>query len=179
MVASVALETALLAALAERQDRCELVDGVIVPVNPAGYFHGAVIAQITYLLKVHVLRAQAGQRVIAGDSGFIWDERNVRAPDIAVVARADAERAPASGFIPFSPLLVIEVVSPSDSWRAVHMKAQGWLDHGATSVWVVDPEDRLLVIHHPDRTQRELRAEDVVNDAALPGFTCTVAEFFA
>jgi hypothetical protein len=43
---------------------------------------------------------------------------------------------------------------------------------------VVDPEDRLVVIHRPDRTLRELRAEDSLSDMALPGFTCPVAEFF-
>ncbi len=81
--------------------------------------------------------------------------------------------------MPFAPVLEVEVVSPNDSWRDVHRKAQGWLRQGATSVWVVDPIDKLVVIHHPDQSTRELRANDtLVDDPALPGFSCQVAQLF-
>jgi Uma2 family endonuclease len=59
------------------------------------------------------------------------------------------------------------------------MKAQGWLIHGAKSVWVVDPIDKLVVIHNPDQSLRELRMNDSLeNDLALPGFSCQVDHFF-
>jgi Uma2 family endonuclease len=134
MTAPAVLDSVLIAALAERQDRCELVDGEIVTVSPAGFTHAQVVGQIAFLLKLQLGQAGNDLKVIAGDPGFIWDERNVRAPDIAVVTAADAITAPAKGFIPFAPLIAIEIVSPSDFWRHVHVKAQGWLAHGAKSV---------------------------------------------
>jgi Uma2 family endonuclease len=173
-----ALDETLIAALAERQDRCELVDGEIVAMSPAGFTHGRVITKISRILDEFSESSGSGAVVISGDSGFIWDARNVRAPDVAVVSAADAAQAPESGFVPFSPLIAIEVVSPSDSWNAVHKKAQGWLDHGAKVVWVVDPVDRLVVIHLPDRTTREVRGDATLVADALPGFTCPVAAFF-
>ena len=178
-MATPTLDESLIAALAERQDRCELVDGEIVTVTPAGFNHGRVLAKITHLLTHFTISSGAHAVVIAGDSGFIWDARNVRAPDVAVVAADDAMRAPKTGFVPSSPLIVVEVVvSPSDSWRDVHAKALGWLDHGAKAVWVVEPEDRLVVVHLPDRSTREFRADDVLSAEALPGFSCQVAAFF-
>jgi Uma2 family endonuclease len=177
MAAPATLDVAVIAALAERQDRCELVEGEIIAVSPPSFTHGRVAARISQLLMNFTDRVGADV-VVVYDSGFIWDERNVRAPDVAVVAARDAAAAPVTGFSAFAPVVVVEVVSPNDSWREVHMKAQGWLAHGAKSVWVVDPEDRLVVVHQPDRTQRELRAEDMLVDAALPGFTCLVGDFF-
>jgi Uma2 family endonuclease len=177
MIANLTSE-ALFAALAEREDRCELVDGEIVTVSLAGFVHGQVVSQIAFLLKLHLRQTGGDAVVIAGDPGFIWDPRNVRAPDVAVVTRADAANAPAAGFIPFAPLLAVEVVSPSDRWHDVHQKAQGWLAHGARSVWVVDPADRFMVIHRPGLL-RELRGADTIaDDPALPGFACPLVEVF-
>jgi Uma2 family endonuclease len=177
MATPAALDVALIAALAERRDRCELVDGEIITLVPPNFTHGLIAFRIGHMLQ-NFLDRIGNDAVVITEAGFIWDERNVRAPDVAVIAAHDVRTAPATGFVTFAPLVAIEVVSPNDAWRDVHMKAQGWLAHGAKSVWVVDPEDRLVVIHHPDRTTRELRAEDPFSDDALPGFTCAVGEFF-
>jgi Uma2 family endonuclease len=172
------LASDLIAALERTEGSCELVDGKIVAMTPSAFEHARVLIRIGRILDDFATRSGCGT-VIGGDPGFIWDASNVRAPDVALVAAADVLRAPGTGFIPFGPLLAVEVVSPSDAWRMVERKARGWIEHGAHSVWVVDPVDRLVVVHGRDRAHAEWRMGDTLIDPALPGFASPVAALFS
>ena len=68
--------------------RTELIRGVLVVREPAGYNHGRVIAQLTGRLWSHVERSAAGQ-LLGAETGFTLfrDPDTVRAPDIAFVHR--------------------------------------------------------------------------------------------
>jgi len=72
--------------------RVELVRGVLVVREPAGYRHGRVSMNLAFLLSKHVEGTEAGQ-VVSGDTGFklASDPDTVRAPDVAFIGR---ERLP-------------------------------------------------------------------------------------
>src|SRR6059058_1626289 len=72
--------------------RVELVRGILVVREPAGYRHGRVSMNLAFLLSMHVEEKEAGQ-VVSGDTGFKLtpDTDTVRAPDVAFISR---ERLP-------------------------------------------------------------------------------------
>jgi Uma2 family endonuclease len=118
----------------------ELVDGQVVPMSPAGARHGDVVASVARLLGNFVGARRLG-RVLAGDAGFVL-RRNpdtVRAPDVAFVTAARLPGRPPAEFMSGAPDLAIEVVSPSDDWKAVDKKAAEFIAAGARAVWAIDP----------------------------------------
>ena len=74
------------------QKRCELVQGVIIPINPVGVTHGRIVLNVGALLKAYVQPRQLGTLSV-GDPGVILqrDPDTVLAPDVLFIAR---EREP-------------------------------------------------------------------------------------
>ena len=62
-----------------------------------------------------------------------------RVPDLTVL-RADA---PDEQIITHPPLIVIEILSPSDSLLAMREKIEDYLAFGIPNIWIVDPSDRM------------------------------------
>ena len=161
--------------------RCELIDGELIMLSPAGDEHGFVAANIAILLGPYVKRRRLG-RVYGAETGFIL-RRNpdtVRAPDAAFVQttrlRPPGERR---GFFPGAPDFAAEVVSPDDSRREMHEKALGWIEAGARLVWVVWPDERQVTVYRPGCEPVMLDAGQTLDGAdVVPGFTCGVAELF-
>ena len=161
--------------------RGELIRGVLHETMSTGHEHGTIVANLVFALMGHVKPRRLGT-VVASDSGVLLerDPDTVREPDIAYTS---AEKIPLDARIPgyaaVAPDLVVEVRSPSDSRREVHDKAQTWISHGVSLVWVVDPDTRTIDVHHSDRPTTTL-TDDATLDGAevLPGFTCALAEIF-
>ncbi len=73
----------------------------------------------------------------------------------------------------------MEVVPPSDRAGAVAAKALAWLDAGVRTVWVVDPETKLVAVHRPDGVVTLLRGDAVLDGGdVVPGFRLPLPELF-
>jgi Uma2 family endonuclease len=161
--------------------RCELVQGEIVHMNPAGGEHGAIILELSGRLWQHVRAANLG-RLFGAETGFIL-QRNpdtVRAPDIAFVRAARiAETGIPESFFPEPPALAVEVVSPNERPKEVAAKVDDWLLHGTVLVWVVDPRPRTVAIYRSNAGTHVLGEHDTLEAPdLLPGFRLSVAEIF-
>lgn len=79
-----------------------------------------------------------------------------------------------------APDLAVEVYSPSNRPSEIIGKVHEYLNAGVLMVWVVHPERRNVVIYRPDDpTPTILTENDVLEDLPeLPGFRCSVSEFF-
>ena len=158
--------------------RVELVKGVLLVREPAGYTHGRVAVNLTIRLGVHVERTGAGQ-LFAAETGFTLARGpdTVRAPDIAFVRR---ERLPGSeprGFADLAPDLVVEVRSPNDRPGEVLAKIGDWLSAGTRLAWVVDPERRLARVYRHDGSETTVTADEALDgEDVVPGFACRLAE---
>ncbi len=49
-----------------------------------------------------------------------------------------------------APELCVQIMSPSDSWAEMHMKAGFYLAAGALEVWVIAPDGKRTVIKPDD-----------------------------
>ena len=152
--------------------RVELVHGVLVVREPAGYLHGEVTARLTKQLMDHV-DAHALGRILAAETGFRLrsDPDTVRAPDIAFLSRARVPDPRPPDYLALAPDLVIEVLSPSDRPGATLAKVADWLSAGTQLVWVMDPERRLARVYRADGTEQIVTAEQTLDgEDVVPGF---------
>ena len=136
-------------------NRYELLKGVLHIMAPAGSEHGKIAGRIFLRLASHVEQLDLGE-TYAAETGFkiATSPDTVRAPDAAFVSRGRlATVEPTRGFLPLAPDLVVEVVSPNDSFSEVESKAEEWLGAGSKVVLVADPVNLTV---HVFRTANEI-----------------------
>lgn len=120
--------------------------------------------------------------VLSGEAGF----RLRRNPDTTVgidVAYISAETAQANddsvGLIDGVPVLVVEILSPSDSQEDVLEKVQVYLDCGVALVWVAEPVFRTVTVYRPSAEPELFNAQQFLDGGSLlSGFRVKVADCF-
>ncbi len=162
--------------------RCELVEGGLRKMTPAGSEHGIISAKISMRLGAHVEANYLGQ-VFASETGFLIARNpdTVLAPDCAFVRqeRLDEVGIP-QAFFPEAPALVVEVVSPGDTIEEVDLKMRRWFVAGVEIAWVVHPGGRTVTVYHSMENIQVLTQNDtLVGSQVIPGFECLVADLFA
>ncbi|WP_254512910.1 Uma2 family endonuclease [Anatilimnocola floriformis] len=156
----------------------ELVNGELVELNMSGetsWIAGKVAAALHL-----VIQPQVGW-VLPVDAGFRCfprDPEQVRKPDVAFVRRSRLSSLPLEGYIPVSPDLAVEVVSPNDLAYEVEAKVELWLSAGVQEVWVIMPRSRTVTIHKPNQVPRVVLAAQTIESPELPGFSAQVDNFF-
>ena len=158
--------------------RTELVRGVLVVREPAGFRHGVVSAALTRLLGAHVEIHGLGV-VLAAETGFHIEQApdTVRAPDVAFVRRDRIPQPVPLGFPALAPDLVVEVTSPNDRPGETLAKVSDWLNAGARLVWVVDPQRRQARVYRADGSESVVAEADVLDgEDVVEGFSCRLAE---
>ncbi len=128
----------------------ELIDGIVVEMEPPGTEHGVVQLEIGAALREYVRGAGLGITLV--EVGFLLrsDPDWVMAPDVAFVANPRAAQVGRTRkYWPGPPDLAVEVVSPNDTWTGVEKKALQWLEAGTLAVLVVDPPLRTATVYRP------------------------------
>ena len=116
-----------------RPDR-EYVDGEIRERNVGKYEHARVQALLTRWFGNH--EQEWGVQVVTEQRVQVSPTR-VRIPDVALLtlgAQPDVISDP--------PLLVIEILSPDDSYSDTQARAQDYRAMGVETVWIIDPTTR-------------------------------------
>jgi len=161
--------------------RAELVKGMLVVREPAGYLHGEVAAELANQLMNHV-KAQDLGRVLAAETGFMLtsDPDTVRAPDIAFIAKEHLPDPPPAGYAELAPDLVVEVLSPDDRPGEVLAKVGDWLDAGSRLIWVVDPRRQLARVYRADGSETILGEDGALDgEDIVPGFSAPLRSVLA
>jgi Uma2 family endonuclease len=78
-----------------------------------------------------------------------------------------------------APELVVEILSPHDSWSDVTQKLRGYFTIGVQLVGVVDPQAWMVYAYRSMTDVREFSEHDELpGDDILPGFSVKVAQLF-
>jgi Uma2 family endonuclease len=152
--------------------RTELVRGILVVREPAGYQHGDVAARLVVAIANHV-NAHGLGRVFAAETGFTLTRSpdTVRAPDVAFITATRLPDPPPRGFAELAPDLAVEVLSPDDRPGEVLAKVADWLNAGTRLVWVVDPVRVIARVYRADGSESVLSETDALRgEDLLPGF---------
>ncbi len=126
--------------------RLELVHGdIIVSPSPA-YDHSFVGYQLGAILLQHINDHDLGELV--GDVDTIFDEDDVRRPDIIFIAKARLHLLAGKGHgIHFAPDLCVEIISPGSADYDQGDKFDLYAQSGVPHYWLVDPLERTFVAY--------------------------------
>jgi Uma2 family endonuclease len=110
------------------------VDGEIRERNVGKYEHARVQALLTRWFGNH--EQEWGVQVVTEQRVQVSPTR-VRIPDVALLTLG-----PQPDVIVDPPLLVIEILSPDDSYSDTQERAQDYREMGVETVWIIDPKTR-------------------------------------
>jgi len=155
----------------------ELVEGELVVVA-AGREHEDVILALNLVLTNFVIAHGLG-RVYQASLGYWMRNGNFRSPDISFVSkdRLDSMTRDPKGFLHGAPDLAIEILSPSNTVKAMMKKALEYFESGSRLVWIVSPEDTSVTVLRPDGTESVI-TDTLTGEDVVPGFSVEVSEVF-
>jgi len=165
----------------EQESRlCELVEGVLVE-KPMGFRESLLASALIQHLREFVTAGNLG--LVTGEGGMMRLFAGlVRIPDVAFVSWA---RLP-DGQVPDMPIprlvpdLAIEVLRGSNTAAEMRGKRQEYFAAGVTLVWMVEPEERrVIVFTGPDQGVTYAASDVLEGGTVLPGFSLAVADLFA
>ncbi|MEL7036679.1 MAG: Uma2 family endonuclease [Cyanobacteria bacterium J06592_8] len=165
-------------ALPETDLNYELVNGEAIPKMAPKRFHSRLTVALCTLLTQWCQNR--------GEVGIEWavtlkknDRDWVPIPDLLYISY---DRLPLERFIdeacPIPPELVIEIISPDQSFGNLSEKAIDYLNAGVLRVWIVDPKAKTVTIFYPDAPPQTKRDEAILSDNLLEGLSLTAQQIF-
>jgi Uma2 family endonuclease len=116
-----------------RPDR-EYIDGEVMERNVGKWLH----ARVQALLAGWFLRHEAAWNVMSStEQRLRVSPTRVRVPDLVVLLPG-----PQPDVIEEPPLLIVEILSPDDSYSSIQERCEDYLALGVHTVWIVDPKTR-------------------------------------
>ncbi len=113
---------------------CEYIDGEILERKMGKWEHSRVQALLAAWLIQHEqlwdIETATGWRTQVSIS-------RVRIPDVVVVRSGSQPDV-----LVDPPLLVVEILSPDDSYSDTQQRAQDYIRMGVQTIWIIDPESR-------------------------------------
>ncbi len=165
------------------RDRYELVNGQLVETHmsmESVWIQGQVYQQIDQFVRQHPL----GMTFTDGltyrcFAELAADPERIRRPDCSFIraGRTTSDQF-VGGHCEIVPDLVVEVVSPNDSYYDIQKRVHEFLKVGCPLVWVINPNSRMATIFRKDRRVIEIdETAEFDGEDVLPGFRCRLAEF--
>ncbi len=156
----------------------ELIDGQAVPKVSPKFFH----SKLTRTFLNLITRWCEGRGEIYPEwavaltrSGQDW----VPTPDLLYVSY---ERLPADWeedeACPVPPDLVIEIISPGQTFGQLAAKARDYLDAKVMRVWVVDSKARSITVFHRDVAPQTYQGDTILTDSLFEGLKFTPKQVF-
>ena len=160
----------------------ELIDGVVYFMSPgASQAHQGISARLivklgTFLEGKPCEVFHTPFDVCLNAKGD--DDRTTVQPDILVVCdktKLDGKRCNGA------PDMVIEILSPSNRRHDMHTKFKAYLKAGVREFWIVDPEDKTVIVYllkDNEYTARTYDEDDVISVSTLAGCNIDMKKIF-
>ncbi len=144
--------------------RYELLDGALLVTPAPGTAHQVCVVAVAELLRG---QRRPGDVVLVAPFDYVISSATVLEPDVLVARREDLGEANLSA----TPLLVVEVLSPSTRRVDRTAKRLAYEEAGVPAYWIVDPEQESVAVLELVAGRYGERAVVVGNDtyeATLP-----------
>jgi Uma2 family endonuclease len=162
-------------------DYAELIDGVVVPLIPAGLLCGVVGARIIHAFGEFIDQHNLG--VACSHDTFVLirkDPPRVRGADLCFWPHelVPSDGVP-DGVIESPPTFCVEMRSPTHDWPSIFEKVADYLSAGVKAVVVVDPYTKTASTYRKSSPPEVFTSSDTLTlPDVLPGFEGPVARFF-
>lgn len=161
--------------LEEEEFRYELDEGELITLTRPGVAHGRIERRLIVALHAYLDVHPIGE-VFGPDVLYVLGPTTKRAPDVSVLLRSVGNVKD----IPGAPELAIEILSASNTTRAMRRKIDQYFTSGCRLVWVVNAEARSVDVWNSAAgiSQTLTESEALEAPGLLPGFTLPVARLF-
>jgi Uma2 family endonuclease len=160
--------------------RYELIDGEFILTPSPNFDHQGVSFELTYLLAEYLRKHKIG-RAVAAPMDVIFDQWNVYQPDLLFVSNERASIIK-SGRVFGAPDLVMELLSPSNSYYDLTKKKELYEQFGVKEYWIVDPmEHSIDIFANRDGAFALIfsgRGKGHAPSEVMPGFIVDIEELF-
>jgi Uma2 family endonuclease len=155
----------------------QLIHGKLTLSPAPSPLHQIITGNIFSILKDFALRQQA--KVFFSPIDLILSESIVLQPDLVFISNKKKEIITNIG-IEGVPDLLVEVLSPSNSFIDRVTKKEIYAAHGIPELWLVDPQSKQLEIYLPQIEQaiKIYREDEVVMAETLPTLSFTLSSIF-
>lgn len=156
----------------------ELIEGQAIPKMSPKRFHAGVQKALLMLMDAW-----------AENKGYLYPEWAVRlkrnnedwvpVPDITYISysRLTADWLEDEA-CPVAPELVIEIISPGQTFGSLSQKATNYLTAGVLRVWIIDSQERSVTVFYPDAPPRTYTKLSFITDSILDGLEFTPQQIF-
>ncbi|HIK07584.1 MAG TPA: Uma2 family endonuclease [Trichormus sp. M33_DOE_039] len=156
----------------------ELIDGQAVPKMSPKFFH----AKLTHVILALIEERCQSQGLVCPEWAVLLKKQEqdwIPVPDIIYISY---ERLPSDWnedeACPVPPDLVIEIISPGQTFGKMAAKAQDYLNANVLRVWVLDSKARSITVFYPDAAPKTYMGEELIQDSLFPGWQFTAEQVF-
>jgi Uma2 family endonuclease len=167
--------------LPESNDQFELVDGELIPKMAPTSPHSRTQKRLLRLIDDWCEQTAQGEvnpewTVALKRNGVDW----APVPDLTYIS---SNRIPADwdgeGPCPGIPELVVEIISPGQTFGGVTEKATDYLLAGVDRVWVVDLKAKSVSVFRAGHLPQTIWSNGSISDPLLPQLVLPVSRLFA
>ena len=156
-------------------------NGELIVMSPTGGETSAWNAELNADLVIWNRQTGLG-KTFDSSGGFSLPNGAQRSPDAAWIPweKWDAlTLEEKKGFLPLCPDFVIELLSPSDSWKQGTEKMEEYLDNGCRLGWLLEPRNKRVAIYRPQQAVEILENPNSLSgEDVLKGFTLNVGKIW-
>ncbi len=160
-------------------ERCELIDGELIPMPSPKWLHQLMQSEIFRPLINFVYERGLG-KVVTSPMDVILSDFNVVQPDVIFVSNARAHII--GDYVHGAPDLVVEILSPSTADYDRTTKRELYERYGVPEYWLVDPYAKTITILRMDADGYNVHAVygegDTLSSPTLAGFSLNLSELF-
>ncbi len=155
----------------------EEVDGVLIEKTGMTLNHAST--QLNLAGEWRTYARVSGQGGKAYTEAPCRTDQQKRRPDVSYLTAELVEQYGSPAILSHSYPLIGEVASPDDKAEMLFSKAREYLRSQCQEVWLLFPENQLVMIATQECWQVFTEADQISTQIILPGFTISVAELFA
>lgn len=160
--------------LIEEEFRYELDEGELITLTRPGVVHGRIERRLLVAIQKYLDNNPIGE-VFGADILFVLGPATKRAPDVSVVLRSIDPDQEIQG----APEIAAEILSPSNTRRAMQRKLVQFFAAGCKLAWIIDPKARTVEVWDSAAgSSRTLLESDSLETPLLPGFSCQITKLF-
>jgi Uma2 family endonuclease len=157
--------------------RCELINGEIILSPDPKASHYDICERIYKFLEQTC--PSSVYKVLQRINLQLKSPYYMPSPDVMVIEYAKWVEAQTSGYPKTTPLLVAEVISPSNRKRAIADKVHGYIEDGVPEIWVIYPKKRLVDVHRGRATISLGESDTLSLPPSLPPASFSVEKLFS